>query len=77
VIAVSMRETPPEMKKAAEVSLGGLAGTLSVSCLASPPDVQVRGIDHLRPRTFRYLAIAITAKQTSATGRKRGFCRKA
>jgi len=28
VIAVSMRETPPEMKKAAEVSLGGLAKNL-------------------------------------------------
>jgi hypothetical protein len=36
VIAVSMRETPPEMKKAAEVSLGGLAETLSVFVPSQP-----------------------------------------
>jgi len=77
VIAVSMRKTPRNEK-----SRRGFPGRLGkkpcrCSCLACPPDVQIRAIAHLRRRTFSYLAIAITAKQTRATGRKRGFCRKA
>jgi hypothetical protein len=66
------------MKKAAEVSQGGFAGTRCFSsCLAAPPGLVLEdaGNRHVRPRAFAAIAVAIailTAKQASARDRYRG-----